>query len=181
MSATPGRTVDRLVTLTGAGTLVALSALLTLAACSKRAAPVTAARPAVDSVQVGYGGQPRDKAIGAMTTLDGTAPRPLSVEQLLRGKVAGLEVIQNGSNVTFRIRGGITGVDPKVGGTSIEPLVIIDDAMMQPGNIANALAGLTPDDIKQVNVLKDLASTSVYGGRGAGGVIIITTKRKQQN
>ena len=181
MVITPRGPLDRLLTLAGAGALAPLASLA-LAACAHNgaAASGTAARAGSDSVQVGYGAQPRDKSTGAMTTLDpGAAPRPLSVEQLLRGKVAGLEIIQNGNNVTFRIRGGLTGVDPQVGGISIEPLVVVDDAMVQQGNIMNALAGLTPDDIKQVNVLKDLASTSVYGSRGAGGVIIITTKRKQ--
>lgn len=169
-------TSRRLLTLTLAG-----AGLLVDIACARSGgSPSTGARPTGgDSVQIGYGTQRRDKTTGAITTLDSTTPRPLDVAQLLRGKVAGLEIIQSGNNVVFRIRGGITGVDPKVGGTSIEPLVIVDDVMVQSGNILAALAGLTSDDIKQVNVLKDVASTSVYGGRGAGGVIIITTKRKQ--
>jgi len=127
-----------------------------------------------DSVEVGYGAQPKDKVTGAMTTLSKSdfGGRPLGIAEYLRGKVAGLEIINQGSGFTLRIRGtGSLLVDQ-------EPLVIVDGVMIQEGNIANALAGLTPDDIKQVNVLKDVASTSIYGGRGAGGVILITTKVK---
>jgi len=156
-------------TLTGAAALVA-------AACSHQKAPRSAATPA-DSVQIGYGAQPSDKKTGAVTTLGAgeIGARPLQIEQLLRGKVAGVEVIQDGNRVSFRIRG------TQSMNQSQEPLVIVDDVMIQSGNIANALAGLTPDDIKQVSVLKDVASTSIYGGRGAAGVIIITTKAKKPN
>jgi TonB-dependent SusC/RagA subfamily outer membrane receptor len=156
-------------TLSGAAALVA-------AACAHHAAPRSGAAP-VDSVQIGYGAQPKDKKTGAVTTLgEGElGARPLQIEQLLRGKVAGLEVVQEGNKVSFRIRG------TKPFGADQEPLVIVDDVMIQSGSIASALAGLTPDDIKQVSVLKDVASTSIYGGRGAAGVIIITTKAKKPN
>ena len=156
-------------TLIGAAALVA-------AACSHRAAPRSGAAP-VDSVQIGYGAQPKDKKTGAVTTLgEGElGARPLQSEQLLRGKVAGVEVVQDGNRVSVRIRG------TQSMNQNQEPLVIVDDVMIQAGTIANALAGLTPDDIKQVSVLKDVASTSIYGGRGAAGVIIITTKAKKPN
>jgi TonB-dependent SusC/RagA subfamily outer membrane receptor len=128
-------------------------------------------------VNVGYGAQPKDKVTGAVTTLSSSdlTARPSNIQQLLRGKVAGLDIVQNGSTVTFRIRGANSL------NINQEPLVIVDGVMIQSGNIVNALAGLTPDDIKQVNVLKDVASTSIYGGRGAGGVILITTKAKRND
>lgn len=123
---------------------------------------------------MGYGAQPKGKVSGAVTTLSNKdfGTRPQGIEEFLRGKVAGLEIIRRGSGFTFRIRGSGSMIVDK------EPLVIVDGVMIQEGNIANALAGLTPDDIKQVNVLKDVASTSIYGGRGAGGVILITTTAK---
>ncbi|AHG92390.1 TonB-dependent outer membrane protein SusC/RagA, conserved site (plasmid) [Gemmatirosa kalamazoonensis] len=151
-------------------------ATLGAAACAKHGS-AGAPRPA-DSVQVGYGAQPREKTTGAVTALssdDVMKGRPFSIEELLRGKVAGLEIIQTGSSVRFRIRGAASISQEQ------EPLVIVDDEMIQAGNIVNALAGLTPSDIKQVAVLKDVASTSIYGGRGAGGVILITTKNKRED
>jgi TonB-dependent SusC/RagA subfamily outer membrane receptor len=71
------------------------------------------------------------------------------------------------------IRGGtvVDGVHP-------EPLFIVDGTEISPRDVESALAGLTRDDIKRVDVLKDLSSTAVYGTRGAGGVILITTTRR---
>ena len=158
-------------------------AMLGAVACAKRG-PSGAPSPA-DSVQVGYGTQQRGKTTGAVSAISGddvSRARPMRIDELLRGKVAGLDIIQNGNNVTFRIRGGVVSLDTSRTRTaSTEPLVIVDDVMVQQGNIMNALAGLTPDDIKQVTVLKDIASTSIYGGRGAGGVILITTKNKRED
>ena len=147
--------------------------LLSVSACGRRSHG-TSPRPAADSVEMGYGAQPKDKVSGAVTTLSNKdfGARPQSIEEFLRGRVAGLEIIRRGNGVTFRIRGAASMIVDK------EPLVIVDGVMIQEGNIANALAGLTPDDIKQVNVPKDVASTSIYGGRGAGGVILITTTAK---
>ncbi|HSQ30306.1 MAG TPA: TonB-dependent receptor plug domain-containing protein [Gemmatimonadaceae bacterium] len=149
------------------------AALLGTSACGRRSHE-TSPRPAADSVEMGYGAQPKDKVTGAVTTLSNKdfRTRPQGIEEFLRGKVAGLEIIRQGNGFTFRIRGAGSMIVDK------EPLVIVDGVMIQEGNIANALAGLTPDDIKQVNVLKDVASTSIYGGRGAGGVILITTTAK---
>ena len=148
-------------------------ALLGASACGRRSHE-TSPRPTADSVDMGYGAQPKGKVSGAVTTLSNKdfGTRPQGIEEFLRGKVAGLEIIRRGSGFTFRIRGSGSMIVDK------EPLVIVDGVMIQEGNIANALAGLTPDDIKQVNVLKDVASTSIYGGRGAGGVILITTTAK---
>jgi TonB-dependent SusC/RagA subfamily outer membrane receptor len=125
-------------------------------------------------VQIGYGAQPKAKVTGAVTTLSDKdlGARPLDIEDLLRGKVAGLEVIRVGNSIRLRIRGTGSMLADQ------EPLVIVDDVRIQEGNVLNALAGLTRDDIKQVNVLKDVASTSIYGLRGAGGVIVITTTAK---
>ena len=155
-----------LIALAGAG------ALLGVSACSHRTG--TTSRPTGDSVQVGYGAQPKEKVTGSVTTLSGndSSSRSLRIEELLRGKIPGLVILGSGPNLEFRLRGTNSM------NTDQEPLVIVDDVPIQSGNIANALAGLSPDDIKQVSVLKDVASTSIYGMRGAGGVIIIRTKNK---
>ena len=155
-----------LLTLAGAG------AVLGVSACARHT-PSTS-RPAADSVQVGYGTQPKDKVTGAVSTLPDAelSARPLRIEELLRGRVPGLVISGTGNAITVRLRGTNSLLLEQ------EALVIVDDVMIQSGNIANALAGLTPDDIRSVSVLKDVASTSIYGSRGAGGVIIIKTKAK---
>ena len=163
-----------MITLAGA-------AVLGTAACARH----PSANPApADSIDSGFGTeQPRSKSTGAVTTIneDNITKKPLRIEDLLRGKVPGLVVVHNGNEVSFRIR-GTSSMNAQAGGTfgqDREPLVVVDGVPIQEGNIANALAGLTPDDIKQINVLKDVASTSIYGARGASGVILITTKTKQ--
>lgn len=101
--------------------------------------------------------------------LKGTAMR---LDELLRGRAAGLDVVTGEDGVTrLRIRGmGSINGDP-------EPLVLVNNIEVPVSRLENALAGMTREDIKEVRVLKDVASTSVYGMRGAGGVILITTKR----
>lgn len=155
-------------------TLAGADALLGVTACAKHAPP--AARPRSDSVQVGYGTQPKDKVTGAVTTIsaDEISARPMRIEELLRGKVPGLIISGSGASMKLRLRGTNSLLADQ------EPLVIVDDVMIRSGNIGNALAGLTPDDIKQVSVLKDVASTSIYGSRGAGGVILIKTTAKPE-
>jgi TonB-dependent starch-binding outer membrane protein SusC len=158
-----------LLTLTGADLLVGS------AACARRS-PSQAAGPGIDSVQIGFGSQPRSKVTGAVTSVadaDMTA-RPLRIEELLRGKVSGLVITGSGASLVIRLRGTNSMIADQ------DALVLVDDVMIQSGNIGNALAGLTPDDIKSVSVLKDVASTSIYGSRGAGGVILIRTKTKPE-
>jgi TonB-dependent SusC/RagA subfamily outer membrane receptor len=157
-----------LLTLTGAGALVAGMA------CSRHPAPDS--KPSADSVQVGYGAQPKDKVIGAVTTLTESdmSARPLRIEEMLRNKIPGIAISGSGNALRLRLRGTNSMLLEQ------EPLVIVDDVMIQTGNISNALAGLSGEDIVQVSVLRDIASTSIYGSRGAGGVILIKTKAKPE-
>jgi TonB-dependent SusC/RagA subfamily outer membrane receptor len=93
------------------------------------------------------------------------------LDELLRGRAAGLEVItQPDGSYRLKIRGNPSQEQ--------EPLVIVDGIEISTRNLDSALAGLNRDDIRQVEVLKDVASTSSYGMRAAGGVILITTKRR---
>ncbi|MBW3552198.1 MAG: TonB-dependent receptor plug domain-containing protein [Gemmatimonadetes bacterium] len=117
-------------------------------------------------------------ATGAVATVDGDERQfAASVQEMLRAKVPGLQVMTvPGCGVTLRIRGM---TDSLLGGESScerEPLLIIDDMPVAPGRLADALKALMPVEIERVRVLKDVASTSVYGTRGANGVVIITTK-----
>jgi TonB-dependent SusC/RagA subfamily outer membrane receptor len=152
--------------------IVALAAatLVGSAACTRSPQPPS---PAPDEVDVPYGTQPKDKVTGAVTKIseDEVVGSPLRLEELLRGRVAGLQIIEGRNGVTFRIRGTNSMLADQ------EPLIVVDGIQISSQNLATALTGLTRDDIKSVTVLKDVASTSVYGFRGAGGVILITTKK----
>jgi TonB-dependent SusC/RagA subfamily outer membrane receptor len=100
--------------------------------------------------------------------------RVTRVEDLLRG-VPGLEVTRmSNGNYQLRIRGprSIRG-NP----TDDNPLVVIDGVPISNESIGSALADLSPRDVARIEVLKDAGATSMYGSRGANGVIVITTKR----
>ena len=94
-----------------------------------------------------------------------------SIEELLESRFPGVEVVRTGDGgVTLRIRGttSIYG--------SNEPLFVIDGVAIEPGP-GGALFGINPYDIESIDVLKDAASTTMYGVRGANGVIVIETKQ----
>lgn len=123
-------------------------------------------------VVIGYGTQKKSSVTGAVSkfkneNLDQVAvPR---LDQALQGKIAGVQ-IQNlsseaGSDPKIRIR-GITSIS-----ASSSPLVVVDG---HPG--VDGLSFVNPADVESVEVLKDASSAAIYGSRGAGGVILITTK-----
>ena len=95
------------------------------------------------------------------------------VEELFAGRYPGVEVSKPpGGGISIRIRGSSTVVGDS------EPLYIIDGARVQSG--PGGLLFLDPNDIKKIEVLKDIGSTSFYGSEGANGVILITTKQAQK-
>ncbi len=88
------------------------------------------------------------------------------IEELLMSRFPGVVVTRTpDGRLAVRIRG-----------TSNEPLYVIDGVPIRPGP-GGSLAGINPYDIESIEVLKDAASTTMYGVRGANGVIVITTKR----
>lgn len=123
-------------------------------------------------VVVGYGSQNQKEITSSVVKLgkedfnQGAISDPT---QLLQGKVAGLQVYNRGgdpnASSTVRLR-GISTV-----GANAEPLIVID------GIIGASLANVDPNDIEDVNVLKDGSAAAIYGSRGSSGVIIITTKK----
>jgi TonB-dependent SusC/RagA subfamily outer membrane receptor len=101
-----------------------------------------------------------------------------NVEEMLRGHVSGLQVLDHPEcGLTIRIRGVTDSINPGAATCDREPLLIIDDKPVPPGTLIRALRGLAPSQIDRIRVLKDVSSTSVYGTRGANGVILVTTKR----
>lgn len=135
-------------------------------------------------IVVAYGTQNKKKVTGAIGKVDGSdlENKPFtSVDQMLQGKVAGLlstsPTGQPGGIQQIRIRG--------IGSISAgaAPLFVVDGVPINTGdfsrisNTSNALAGLNPNDIESISVLKDAASASIYGSRAANGVVLITTKK----
>jgi TonB-dependent starch-binding outer membrane protein SusC len=92
---------------------------------------------------------------------------------MMQGRVPGLQITRfaNG-DVSLRIRGTSSLNQPQG-----DPLVVIDGLPVLPGNLSFLFRTLDPHDIESIRVLKDVASTSVYGMRGAHGVVVIETKR----
>lgn len=143
-------------------------------------------------VEVGYGAQRRRDLTGAVATVvtDALEKAPIvSIDQLLAGTAPGVAVSSAsnapGGGISVRIRGNssITG--------NAEPLYVVDGFPIENdlegssvGNggrartvPANPLAALNPNDIESIQILKDASATSIYGARGANGVVIITTKQ----
>jgi TonB-dependent starch-binding outer membrane protein SusC len=123
-------------------------------------------------VVVGYGSKNKSTFAGSAVTLnaDDLNKSSESVANMLTGRAAGVQVTQNngtpGAPLTIRIR-GTNSIN-----ADSEPLYVID------GFPTNDGIGLTisPDDIESISILKDAASTAIYGARGANGVILVTTK-----
>jgi len=135
-------------------------------------------------VVVAYGTQVKRKLTGAVSNVfsEDLENRPFtSFDQMLQGKVPGLQSVsangQPGANQTVRIRGvtSVTGNN--------DPLYVVDGVPVNAGDFSrntttsNALAGINPNDIESVSVLKDASATAIYGSRAAAGVILITTKK----
>ena len=132
-------------------------------------------------VVIGYGTARKKDLTGATTTISsrdfqkGAVATP---EQLILGKVAGVNITSNGgapgAGSTIRIRGGASLR------ASNDPLIIIDGVQLSGGGVAgsaNALALINPNDIETFTVLKDASAAAIYGSRASNGVIIITTKK----
>ncbi len=135
-------------------------------------------------VVVAYGSQVKRKVTGAVSTVTSVdiEDKPFtSVDQMLQGKVPGLQSVspngQPGGAQTIRIRGvsSVTGNN--------DPLFVVDGVPINSGDFSrntttsNTLAGINPNDIESVTVLKDASATAIYGSRAAAGVILITTKQ----
>jgi len=128
----------------------------------------------IDEVEVvGYVSVKKDQYVGTAATVDKEALKRKSVSNVskaIAGEVAGVRVIntsgQPGTGATIRVRGfgSVNG--------NRDPLYVVDGAPYE-----GAVSSINPDDIESMVVLKDATSTSVYGSRGANGVILITTKK----
>lgn len=127
-------------------------------------------------VVVGYGSMKKRDITGAIVSVSSKeieSSQPINVGAALQGKISGLDIMttsEPGSSSTFRIRGTSTLSE---GGSN--PLFVVDG--MEVDNIDD----LNPRDIASIEVLKDAASTAIYGSRSANGVVIITTKQGESS
>ncbi|MDZ4747547.1 MAG: TonB-dependent receptor [Saprospiraceae bacterium] len=133
-----------------------------------------------DVVITGYGTVKRENVTGSIATVkseDFNKGSITSPQELLAGKVAGVNVTTNGEpggGAVIRIRGGssLSAIN--------DPLIIIDGVPVASNPISgsrNNLNIVNPNDIETFTVLKDASATAIYGSRASNGVIIITTKR----
>lgn len=136
-------------------------------------------------VVIGYGTARKKDLTGsvvAVTAKDFNQGPITTPEALITGKVPGVEITSNGgapgSGSTIRIRGGSSL------NASNDPLIVIDGVPISNNGIAgidNPLATINPNDIESFTILKDASATAIYGSRASNGVIIITTKKGQDN
>jgi TonB-linked SusC/RagA family outer membrane protein len=125
-------------------------------------------------VAIGYGTQKKRDIAGSISSVKGTDLTKSGLGnavEALQGRIAGVSVVSNsgkpGTGVSLRIR-GIGGIN------NSDPLYVIDG--IQGGDISE----INSNDIQSIEVLKDAASSAIYGARGANGVVIVTTKRGEQ-
>ena len=132
-------------------------------------------------VVVGYGVTRKSDLTGSVSTMKaddfngGTINSP---EQLINGKVSGVQIMSSGGSPSagssIRIRGGASL------NASNDPLIVVDGVPLENGGITgsgNFMSMINPLDIESMTVLKDASSTAIYGSRASNGVLLITTKK----
>ena len=138
-----------------------------------------------DVVVIGYGTARKSDLTGSVATVkakDFNKGLVSSPEQLINGKVSGVQIMSNSGSAsagsTIRVRGGASL------NASNDPLIVLDGVPLEQGGISgnssNFLSMINPSDIESMTMLKDASSTAIYGSRASNGVIIITTKKGQQ-
>lgn len=145
-----------------------------IAACGgtrpERPAPRPSSASVADSQPLAAG-----EALRAGSEADWDRAHYESALEMLRGKAPGVQLIE----VTpgqFEVR--IRGVSQSLQATGQEPLVVLDGvASSRPAG--QLLMSLSPGDVVSIQVIRDVASTSVYGVRGANGVLIVQTRRRR--
>ena len=135
-----------------------------------------------ETVVIGYGVQRKSDLTGSVSSVsskDFNQGVINSPEELINGKVSGVQIVNSGGSPsagsTIRIRGGASL------NASNDPLIVIDGMPMEVGGSVsgngNFLSLINPNDIESMTILKDASSTAIYGSRASNGVIIITTKK----
>ncbi len=122
-------------------------------------------------VSNGYGSQQQRDILGSSNSIESkNLPSAGDVREQLQGRFPGVIVTNTAGGFRVRIR-GINSFNSNNSISTTEPLYIVDGLPMAD------ISTLNPNDIKTISVLKDASETSIYGTRGANGVVIITTKK----
>ena len=126
-----------------------------------------------EAIVIGYGSQAKKVVTGAVQTINLKDTRDIPVSQIgqkLQGRLAGVQINQTtgkpGQGMSIRIRGQLSV------SAGSDPLYVVDGA-----SITGSVGAINPDEIETISILKDAASTSLYGSRAANGVVLITTKK----
>ncbi len=148
-------------------------------------------------VVVGYGTVLKRDLTGSVASVkveDNIARQSVTIDQLLQGRAAGVQVTQNAANPNSGISVRIRGTNSLRGNN--EPLYVVDGVIISSagegtqgtggfGNTGqeqqNGLNGINPRDIESMQILKDASATAIYGSRGANGVVLITTKKGKKD
>ena len=124
-----------------------------------------------DVVVIGYGEASRRTITSSISKVKGDVLSDMSISspvEGLKGRISGVRVVQTnntpGGGFSIKVRGGSSITQ------SNEPLVLVD-------GVERSMNDITPEDISSIDVLKDAASTAIYGARGSNGVILISTKK----
>jgi TonB-dependent SusC/RagA subfamily outer membrane receptor len=120
-------------------------------------------------VDIGYGERDESESTMAVSSVSADELdtfRYARVEQMIAGRFPGVEVSESLGRYVIRIR-GTNSIN-----AGNDPLVVIDGMVTD----VSALAGLSPSEVDRIDVLRDAASSAIYGSRGANGVILIRTK-----
>lgn len=135
-------------------------------------------------VVIGYGTAKKKDVTGATVSVKGETLREVGAPNIynqLQGRAAGIDIVNNGSSIgtggEIRIRGN-RSLASSSGSNNAQngPLLVVDGIPLSGGSIND----INPNDIATIDVLKDASATAIYGSRGSGGVIIVTTKRGRQ-
>ncbi|HEX6848838.1 MAG TPA: SusC/RagA family TonB-linked outer membrane protein, partial [Chitinophagaceae bacterium] len=128
-------------------------------------------------IVVGYGTQRKEAVTGSVASISGNTMREVpapNISQALQGRLAGVEMSQTstrpGATMQIRIRGA------RSLSADNNPLIVLDGIPF-----IGSLADINPNDIKNIDILKDASATAIYGSRGANGVILVTTDKGGRN
>lgn len=150
---------------TGYSRLFALTAMALLAACASGGAKGPA------GAKGARGAAPSPESSTTVTSADIDRNPSTPIEEVLRGRIAGVTVTRaEDGGLMVRVRGATSF------NSSDAPLYVVDGVPLQPSP-SGSLQGINPYDIESIKVLKDAASLTLYGSRGATGVVVIKTKR----
>ena len=151
----------------------ALALGLTLVPGCQRQATMPIAQPTSGEEDPdAFGGQPAG-AVGTLESEEESGGHFATMADMLRGRVAGLQVSENANgDISIQIRGRQSFYAGE------EPLLVVNGVTAPMGSLSSRLRSMDPRDVESIQVLKDVASTSIYGMRGANGVILIKLKRR---